>query len=100
VLEHRYLDLATFLRDRGDPAIDADTVIEVHDIVADLERAGESRWRRLSIPARTTQPACAAEDLVIGEHPEGRHHEAAVQCPHRQRCACGTVTTILQQFIE
>jgi hypothetical protein len=53
---------------RSMPAVDADAVLEVHDVVAGLERAdGVERARRVPYAARATEPAVAAEDLVVRE---------------------------------
>ncbi len=82
------------------PRIDADAVVEVHHVVADGERPGDGRRRRLAIAAGPAQPPGAAEDLVVGEHPQRRHDEAAVERADDQRRAGGPEAVVVEQFVE
>ena len=74
---------------RFEAAIDADAVVLVHHVVAELERRqlGERE------PARAAQPAAAPlvsrEDLVVGEDREARaaQREARRDQPHAERGA-------------
>ena len=69
--------------DRLDAAIDADAVLEVHDVVAGLER--ERVDAAADVAARAAHAPLAAEDLVVGEHAHaalvvaGRQDEAAAE---------------------
>jgi hypothetical protein len=69
----------------GDPAIDPDAVIEVNDVVSPLELSRCSRRGGLPVAARPAQATSPAENLVVGQHPEGAHHEPAVQSADGQR---------------
>src|SRR5467141_2009191 len=44
---------------------------------------------RAAITTRAPQPSGAAENLVIGEHAQRRHDEAAIEGAHRQRRPIG-----------
>ena len=57
------------------------------DVVAVGQRARGRRRRRLAVAPRPPEPARAAENLVVGEHPERRHHEAAVERADGERGA-------------
>ena len=85
VLHHRHFHRRRADGDRLDAAIDADAVVEVHDVVALDQRAGGGRRRRLPVAPRPPQPPRAAEDLVVGEDAEPRHEEAAVERAHDER---------------
>ena len=100
VLEHRDFDDAALDGDRGDAAIDADAVVEVHHVVAQRQVAGDCRRRRLAVAARAPQPAGTPEDLVIGKDAERRHHEATVEGTDDERGAVGPESVGLQQFVE
>src|SRR6266581_480077 len=52
-------------RDRLDPAVDPDAVLEMHHVIAGLERPRRGRGRGFAIPARPPQPAGPTEDLVV-----------------------------------
>src|SRR5690606_33093721 len=60
----------------------ADTVIEMHDEVARLELRERFECDGAAKATAATEPALAAEDLVIGEHAQRRfralEHEAAL----------------------
>jgi hypothetical protein len=45
-------------------------VFEVHDVVTGLERGDGLEGNTGAVSTRATQPAIAAEDLVVGENPE------------------------------
>ena len=79
-LERRLADL-----DRGDPAIDPDAVIEVNDVVPPLQLPCCCGRGSLPVAARAPQATSPAENLVVGQHPEGAHHEPAVQGADGQR---------------
>ncbi len=68
------------------PAVDADPVVLVHHVVADLERGqlGDRETARLLEPAPA--PAVAREDLVVGQDGEagGAQREARGDQPHPQ----------------
>ena len=83
-----------------DAAIDPDPVIEVDDVVALGQRAGRGRRGRLPVPARPPEPPGAAEDLVVGEHPQRGHDEAAVERADRQRGPHRAAGALLQQLLE
>ena len=70
VLDDRDLDRALSDEDRLDAAIDPDAVLEVHDVVAVLERHRVERRGAADVAPRTTNATLAAEDLVIGENPQ------------------------------
>src|SRR5205823_9836085 len=72
-------------RDRLDPAVDPDAVLEMHHVIAGLERPRRGRGRGFAIAARPPQPAGPTEDLVVGEHAQPGQHESAVQRPDRER---------------
>src|SRR5213083_2034331 len=87
VLYDGYLESPTLRadRDRLDPAVDSNAVLEMDHVIAGLERPRRGADRRFAVPARSPQPAGPAEDLVVGEHPQPGEHESAVQRPHRER---------------
>ncbi len=85
--------------DRLDAAVDPDAMLEVDHVVAGLELAGRRGRRRLAIAPRAPQPPGTAEDLVIGEHPEAPHHEAAIQRADRQG-GVHPAAALVQQFVE
>ena len=70
VLDDRHLEAAAVgtHRDRLDAAIDADPVLQVHHVVAHLERLRRRR-QRLAVAAWPPQATRPAEDLVIGQDP-------------------------------
>src|SRR5439155_10514349 len=82
------LDGALADEDRHDAAVDADAVLEVHDVVtlAQRQRLGGDAAR---IPARASDAPLAPEDLVIGEDtetaPVRRNEEPALQHSDGQR---------------
>src|ERR1700722_1646410 len=65
VLDHRHLDGARLDEDGLDPPIDPDAVLEVDDIVARLECRHGLQRDPASVPASTTDPTLATEDLVV-----------------------------------
>ena len=87
VFDHRHFERPALRahRDRLDPAVQPDPVLEVHHIVALLQRAGRGGGGRFAVAPGPPQTACAAEDLVVGQHPERRQHETAVERSHGQR---------------
>ena len=100
ILQHRHLEGAATQRDGIDTAVDTNTVIQVHHVVALLERPGSGGRRRLTVTSGPPQPTGPAEDLVVGEHPEGGHDEAAVQRTEGQGGAYLAAATVAQQFVE
>ena len=91
VLDHRDLDRALFDDDRLHPAVDADAVLEMDDVVPRLERGDRLHRRAGAVAARPPDAPVATEDLVVGEHAKprasirGRQHEPAVEHADRQR---------------
>jgi len=62
-------------------------MLQVHDISARRQRSGCGCRDRAAVAARAAQPARAPEDLVIGEHPQHRHDESAIERADREHCA-------------
>src|SRR5580765_541837 len=104
VLDDRDFDCALADEHLLDPAIDTDTVLEMNDVVAWLERseAFERAARRI-----TTCPAkapLAAKDFVVGENPISLepavrwNDEAAIENTDRQ--ASRRHAIIVQQLVE
>ena len=92
VLDDRDFDRALPDEDRLDAAIDADAVLEMHDVVAVLERHRVERRGAADVPARAANAPLAAEDLVIGENAKTgalaalrRNEKAAIEHADRQR---------------
>ena len=75
-------------------------MLEMHHVVAQRERAGDGRGRRLAVAPRAPEPAGPTEDFVIGEDAQGRHHEAAVERPNGERRARGPESVVLEQLVE
>ena len=101
VLDDGHLQRGFARGDRLDSAVDADSVLEVHDVVAQRQSTGGSRRRGLAVPARPAQAARPAEDLVVGEHPERGHDEAALESPDGERgtvAPSGTLSGIQRRF--
>ena len=91
VLDDGDLDRALADEDRLDAAIDADAVLEMHDVVARLER--ERIDAAADVAARAADAPLAPEDLVVGEHAEPalavrrRQDEAAAERADDERRA-------------
>ena len=68
VLDDRDFDRALPDEDRLDAAIDPDAMLQMHDVVAVLERQRVERRRAGDVPARAPDAPLAAEDLVVGEN--------------------------------
>ena len=80
VLDDRRFDRAFAYEDLFDAAIDADAVLEVHDVVTGLERPDGVEWCTGRVLARATQPTITTENLVIGKHAHDvRNDESAAQ---------------------
>ena len=90
VFDDRHLERPPFgaHRDRLDPAVPADTVLEMDHVVARLQRPG-GRCGRLAVAPRPPQAPRPPEDLMIGEHAQRRQHEPAVQRSDGQRGRLG-----------
>ena len=99
VLDDRHLERRLAGRDRLDAAVDADAVLEMHHVVALDQRSRGGGGGGLAVAARTAQAARAAEDLVVGEDPERRHDEAAVERADRER-GPHAASALLQQLLE
>src|SRR2546423_8957885 len=54
-------------------------MLEVDDVSARCQWSRRGGGNRAAITTRPPQPARAKKDLVIGEHAERRHNEAAVE---------------------
>ena len=85
VLDDRDLERRLANLDRGDPALDPDAVIEVNDVIPPLKLSRCSRRGGLPVATWPAQATSPAENLVVGQHPEGAHHEPAVQGADGQR---------------
>ena len=103
--------IATFVLDDGrfdrtfahedffNPAIDPDPVLQMHDVVAGLERADGVKCRAGAVLARTTHAAITAKDLVIGEDTDHVwDDEAAAEHTYGQRRGDWSIFT--EQFVE
>ena len=66
VLDHSDFDRALPDEDRLDAAIDADAVLEMHDVVAQLE--SERVDAATDVPTGAPDAPFAPKDLVVGEH--------------------------------
>ena len=100
VLDHRGLDHRLAGHDRLDPPIDADPVVQVDHVVPLGERAGHQGGRGLPVAPGAPEPPGPAEDLVIGQHPEGRHHEPAVERADCQHRAGSGQAALLEQLVQ
>ena len=82
-------------------AVDADAVLQVHHVVARLQRARGRGARPLpprsrgAVAAGAAQPPRPPEDLVVGEHPQAGQDEAGVERPDDEGGAVGA-----EQFLE
>ena len=99
VFHHRHFQCPALRahRDRLDPAVQPDAVLQVHHVVSLLQRARRGSGRRFAVAPRPPEAARAAEDLVVGEHPKRRQHEAAVERSDGQRRRVGA-EQLLQPF--
>src|SRR5689334_13012046 len=70
VFDHRDFNGALPNKDRLQPAIDPDAVLEVDNEIPGLERGDRLECGARRIPTRASQASFAAEDLVIGENSE------------------------------
>src|SRR3954471_6541331 len=81
VLHDGDLDRALPDEDRLDAAIDPDAVLEMHDVVAVLERHRVERRGTADVTASATNPTLTTKDLVIREHPKSR---ALARCGNQE----------------
>ncbi len=82
VLDHRHFERALAHLEHLQAPIDADAVLQVDHVIARLQRPRSRRRGGRAVAARAPQPAGAPEDLMVGQHPQRRQHETAVQRPH------------------
>ena len=99
VLDDRGLDRAFAHEDLFNAAIDADAVLEVHDVVTRLERPDGIERCPGGVLARAAQPAITTKNLVIREHAHDvRNNESAAQHADRERRRQRAI--FAEQFIE
>ena len=105
VLDDRDLDAALTDERRGETAIDADAMLEMHDVIAALERRDHVQRCAAGVFAGATDAPLATEDLVVGEDAESfaillrRQQKAGAEHAQRERRATAA-PTILEQFLE
>src|SRR5688572_4591121 len=90
VLDDGRLDRTLPEEDLFDTPIDADAVLEVHDVVARGERGEALDCRAGCVASRSADAALAAEDLVVGENAKTlivtprRNDEATMENSNRE----------------
>jgi hypothetical protein len=86
--------------DSLDTPVDAYPVLQMDDIVAYGQRTGSRIRGRLAVAPWPAQAAGPPEDLMIGQHPERRHHETAVERSHGERRFLPGTPILLQQLLH
>ena len=76
VLDHRDFDRALAHVNLLDAPVDAHAVLEVHHVVAGLERGKTLQSAARRVAPCTAKPALTAEDFVVGEYPIAREIRA------------------------
>src|SRR5207237_10360450 len=87
VLDHGHLETATIRpdRDRLDPAVDPDAVLEMDHEIAAPQGPGRRGGGRLAVAPRAPPPPSPAENLVIGEPSQAGYDESTVERAHHAR---------------
>src|ERR1051325_5606832 len=88
-----------------DTTVDTDTVLEVNDVIARLERGKTLQCGARRVPSRAAEASLAAKDLVVRQHAitgeiavAGRNHESAIEHPDRQTRRRYPI--VVQQLVE
>ena len=100
VLDHGDFHGGCADRDRLDPPIDPDAVIEMDDVVALDQRAGRGRGCGLPVAAGAPEPPGAPEYFVVGKDSKPGHQESAIERAHHQRRMSRRPAAFLEQLVE